>query len=691
MFLRKLLLLCALLPAIPAFCQDSVYAITDSTFVLEEAVIEGYSYNRNILEVPLAVGSLRSADLQRFNDISFLPAINTIPGARMEERSPGSYRLSLRGSAIRSPFGVRNVKLYWNGLPLTDPGGNTYINVLDFNSVDELEVVKGPGSSIYGAGTGGVLLLKSNAENRNKVEASVTTGSYGLLGYGLKGIAHNGKATVKLLHSHVESDGYREQTAMTRDVFQGLAEIHTDDDRSLSANFIYSDLSYQTPGALTLQQFNIDPTKARPAGGPNPGAIEQKAAIYNQTFYGGIHHRIERKKWSNETGIYGSFTNLKNPAIRNFERRSEQSFGARTNTTYQFKRGRLNFGGEYQHGFSPINVYDNAQGKTAALQSADEITTSTYFAFVQSEFFLPKDFFLTVGGSINKLRIDFVRLSTTPSEKGETDFDPVLSPRIALLKKINQGLSLYTSYSVGFSPPTTQEIYPSTGAFYTDLKPEKGRNIEVGMKGKFFAEKFEADITAYHFTLDNTIVIRRTDDNAEYFENAGNTLQRGLEAKLSWTEKFESSFLTSLKIWSAYTLSHYTFDNYMKDTFENNTKNSIDLSGNMLTGTPPHAVVCGLDVITSLGLYTHITFNYVDELPLDDENRNYANGYKLLGGRFGYKQLWKHFQLDVFGGVDNVLDATYSLGNDLNAIGGRYYNAAPGINFYTGVKTGWIF
>ena len=42
--------------------------------------------------------------------------------------------------------------------------------------------------------------------------------------------------------------------------------------------------------------------------------------------------------------------------------------------------------------------------------------------------------------------------------------------------------------------------------------------------------------------------------------------------------------------------------------------------------------------------------------------------------------------LDAFGGIDNAFDKVYSLGNDLNAIGGRYYNAAAPRNFYVGLK-----
>ena len=67
------------------------------------------------------------------------------------ERSPGSYRLSVRGSLLRSPWGVRNVKVYMDEFPLTDAGGNTYLNLIDTRSINRIEVLKGPHGGLFGA------------------------------------------------------------------------------------------------------------------------------------------------------------------------------------------------------------------------------------------------------------------------------------------------------------------------------------------------------------------------------------------------------------------------------------------------------------------------------------------------------------------------------------------------------------
>src|ERR1044071_9056432 len=107
------------------------------------------------MQVAAPVAVISTAQLSRFTNTTILPALNSNPGIRMEERSPGSYRLNIRGSSLRSPFGVRNVKTYYDDIPYTDPGGNTYLNQLGFYNIQSIEVIKGPGSSLYGAGTGG--------------------------------------------------------------------------------------------------------------------------------------------------------------------------------------------------------------------------------------------------------------------------------------------------------------------------------------------------------------------------------------------------------------------------------------------------------------------------------------------------------------------------------------------------------
>ena len=122
----------------PGFLSDS-----SDTRPLHEVVVKAYEQNRKLIDVGAPVAVVTKASLDRFNNSSILSAMNLTPGVRMEERSPGSYRLNIRGSSIRSPFGVRDIKIYYNEIPLTDPGGNTYLNELGFYNFQSLEVITG--------------------------------------------------------------------------------------------------------------------------------------------------------------------------------------------------------------------------------------------------------------------------------------------------------------------------------------------------------------------------------------------------------------------------------------------------------------------------------------------------------------------------------------------------------------------
>lgn len=666
----------------------------DSSRLLEAVVIEAYETDRKLNEVPASVGLLKTEDLQRFNNTSVLPAVNILPGVRMEERSPGSYRFSIRGSSLRSPFGVRNVKVYWNGLPFTDGGGNTYLNLLDFSAVGSLEVIKGPGGSLYGAGTGGVLLIKSPQVTGNQIQAGTVVGSYGLQRYLLGAQMKNENVSANLQFAHHASDGYREQSALKRNAFNADVKFRAGQKGTLTSTLIFSNLFYETPGALNKAQYDANPEQARPPSNM-PGAVEAKAAVTNETTFGGIVYDHDwNNQWATTLGLYGGYSAFENPAIRNYEVRDETNWGMRAHTIYRLFRsqssigGKLAFGGEYQYLKSPITVFDNdGQGNPGGVQVKDEVVSRSGLFFAQGDLEFPGGWFVTVGASINFLDYDFLRLEPLPAIAQERAFDAVVSPRLAALKKFSETISIFASYSDGFSPPSLAEVRPSTNTFSTSLKAESGSNLELGVRGNLVDGRLSYDVVLYDFRLRNTIVLRRDADEADYFVNAGKTSQRGLEGVVAYNF-MDDSDATLLKIWASYAYQDYVFRDYAVV--------DEDFSGNKLTGIAPHTFSSGLDAAFLKKFSANFTLNYVDKIPVNDANSVYATGYLLVGLRAGWKTTFgqKHL-LGIFAGADNLLDEKYSLGNDLNAFvapglnpvtAGRYYNAAMHRNFYAGLN-----
>jgi iron complex outermembrane receptor protein len=649
---------------------------------VKEVIIQAYTSGRPIKETPAAIGTFNGSDLSRFNPVSILSAVNTIPGIRMEERSPGSYRFSIRGSLLRSPFGVRNVKVYLNGLPLTDAGGNTYINLIDNNSIQSAEIIKGPGGSLYGAGTGGVVLLNSPRNADPSIELSSSIGSYGLFRHQLSASFKAKKLNTTLRYSEQRYAGYRDQSEMKRHAFTGDFTFLLNEKNTISATLLFTSLYYQTPGGLNLAEYNDNARRARPAAGPFHSAADQKAAVKNNTPFTGLTFEHEwNSKWISRLSVVGAYSDFKNPAIRNYEARNETNAGLRNENLLDFQgkkiSGRFTFGTELQQIISPVKVYGNRGGKRDTLQTNDLLRASIGSLFSQIDLTLSEKLILTLGGSLSSLKYNFERRYPGANVKQTKNFNPVFSPRIALLRKLTPNFSAYTNMSRGFSPPSLAEVRPSTNTFNSTLQSESGTNYEIGTRGNF--KQLTFDLTAYLFNLNNTLVIRHDNTGADYFINAGKTRQKGIEAFVAWTIMSKpNSFISKLKIWSSYTLNNYHFVNYQSG--------DTDLSGNRVTGVPPVVVVSGIDIGVLKKLFISVTSNYTDHIALVDNNSIYAAEYYLFGSRLSYRSAIGKNVLEIFAGIDNAFDRKYSLGNDLNAAGGRYFNVAPGRNYYGGVN-----
>ncbi|MFT3825748.1 MAG: TonB-dependent receptor plug domain-containing protein [Chitinophagaceae bacterium] len=668
------------------FCTVLTYAQTtgDTSKSLPQVTIQAFGQNRQLKEVSGAINIISANELERFSNTSLLPAVNTTPGVRMEERSPGSYRLNVRGTSLRSPFGVRNVKVYWNGIPFTDPGGNTYLNQLGFSNVHSLEIIKGPAGSLYGAGTGGVVLLNSLPDNRPAgVDVGYQYGSFQQHNINAQVRTGNEEHRDVFSYSHLQSDGYREHTSMRRDVATWETHIKTSEKQQLSASVLYGNLYYQTPGALTKAEYASNPKAARPAAGAFPSADGAKAAIYQQTFLAGITHDYRfSDAFRNQTVVYGAFSLVKNPTFRNYEKRTEPHFGGRTVFTWERNLERNNLqvllGGEAQQGYFNTKTYQNKNGNPDTLQTDDDINNRIISGFVQADLQLFFGLAVNAGVSINQSAITITRLSVPSFVPVKKTYNSEWAPRLAISQKVLKNTLLYVSVAKGFSPPATQEILPSTSVISTGLQAEHGVNYEAGIKSNLLQQRLYIEVNAFWYQLKNAIVQRRDASNADYFINAGSTRQRGIESQASYQLLNSSKgFFTSACIRSAYTYYHFRYHDFKQI--------ANDFSGKKLPGAATNTFSAGIDAATRPGLYTNITWFYSDPVALNDANTDIASSYNLLGGRIGWRKTCKKIMLDIFAGADNLFNVTYSLGNDINATGGRYYNTAPGANYFAGV------
>ena len=663
-------------------------AKTDSAKRLDIVTVKGYLSDQPLLSVPASVSTLSPEQLKTQPGNSMVPAMNTIPGVRMEERSPGSFRLAIRGSLIRSPFAVRDVKTYFDEIPLTDAGGNTYLGSIDVNSINSIEVLKGPDGSLFGANSGGVVLLNAiNPNAGNFASVGTNAGSYGLFHENAAVQNQTGNNLVNINQSYQRYDGYRQNSAMHKDYLQIEDRLKYAGNDQLKFLGFYSNLYYQTPGGLTLAQEQADPTDARLATKTSGSAQDLKAAIFDKMLFGGLVNEVHiTDKLRNVLTVFGGHVDFTNPSFTTYEHRIENTYGLRTyfelfsgeqKTNFYWK---LNLGGEWEQTNSAVGDYGNNHGAPDTTQTQDNINTNQHFIFTRFEGHIYKKLQVEAALSLNNYDYWFENLYPL-KQTGYTKrpFNAELMPRLALSYQITNDFIWRATLSRGYSTPATGEVRGTDHIINPTLQAQDGYNYETGFRLRDKHERFLLDASVFYYRLNNAIVQLEHADGSTYYTNVGGTNQPGLEVYFTgWLiQKNTSSFVRGLQFNQSYTLDKFTFRDY-----QDPTKN---YSGNNLTGVPRQDIVSSFTILFPKGFYFLSQYSFTDSAPLNDANTIYVGSYNLLGSKAGWKCLLNHkTEIEIFAGVDNLLNTHYSLGDDLNAALNRFYNPAALRNYYGG-------
>ncbi|MFN4008274.1 MAG: TonB-dependent receptor [Chitinophagaceae bacterium] len=666
--LRKCIFLLILFSKLAtAQTSDTLTVNEDTTF---NVIVSGFSTQTRWLQTAAAISTKSQAQLQPFCYINQLtPVLNSIAGVCAEERSPGSIRIAIRGSSLRSPFGVRNVKMYWAHLPLTDAGGNTYANLLHLQQVQQIEVIKGASGSLYGSGTGGVIVLQPKALPANQpIQIMATAGNLSLQQYTLQAGTQVGNKSLHLVSSFLRSNGYRVQTAQQRADILLHGQINT---QSTKYTYLlaHTNYHYETPGGLTLQQVMANPQQARPAAGNLPSAQTQQTGVKNSTTYMGVQAVTQLQPWLEQVvALAVSNTNFQNPFITNYEKRNENNIQLRYMLTAKRQWQQLSIQGhigtEQQWQKSNINNYQNNSGTAGAPQFEDAVRTlqQSVFTQVQAQY-RPWQFVMAVSSNITRYQYqrNFPNIIPTTNYR----LASVIAPRWSVLYQLARQHTIYATAAKGFAPPTLAEFRASDNNFNTALQAEQGWMYELGYKTTLW-QQLKASVAAYQFAVNNGIVRQLNNNGAEYFINSNQLLQPGIEAEIEGNIAYKSGII---RYWCTAAYQPYTFKQYRIGS------NIFD--GNTITGTPLHLVTIG--GIIPYGKYELLTqYRYVSKQYLNDANTVAApaNHQLLCQLQYTFTVRTTLQQLAIY--LIHGIGQPFVLGYDINAAGNRFYNpAAP--------------
>ncbi len=675
---------------------------------MEALTVVGYSNKRNNLSTPASVGIAKIA--QHYGDgSSFQNAFNSVSGVSLDSRGyGGSTRLNIRGSFFRTPTTIRNVKMYWRGIALTSADGQSPIEMVDPSSIANVNILKGPGSGVWGNGTGGVVLFNPFMLNQSVyARASYDQGEFGYNKSVFQaGVSKNG-FSLMVSQINQETNGYRDQEANNKE--QTLLEFSANTKRWKHYVMAMRYKGYwELPGAISTAQIAVDPRQASAFSIANNAHVDRARDMvgYSGEFISKKNFLLELSAnlfQTEKINPYGTST-----VTNGFKDESAVGKGQRAVLSKSFELNKDGFflfkfkssiGQEIQLENFQINETGLVNAESDGILKYNfnvDYVTSNFFYLLEAE--IGKRWFANASVGLNNTRSHITGTSKDAAQQmvivdARTNANPNgrLYPNMGasyLLAKSKEKGDWYAfaNYSTGSSAPTIFEQYDyEAQALNADLKNEFARNVEFGVKGA--GKLWFAELSIYNQQIFDAIVPNEELFNGYYptYANAGKLLQQGLEvsARRSW--EFEK---IRVGAWTSGSWTNYQLLN--------------ESGAGRMPGMPLAQCNGGLNFGFNRGFGVAVTNQWTDKAPLNSSQtewspaRNVVNSELTYGHSFikvdevaGDFDLVKRVRslgsINFNAGVNNLLNTTYTTFYQLNGAGGRFFNPMPRRNFYSGI------
>ncbi|MGB5321409.1 TonB-dependent receptor [Lutimonas sp.] len=665
---------------------------------LAEVIIKSSHFQSELKEVSAAV-SVISENLIKSNDgINIAPIINSVPGVYMHNGTLNTNRITIRGIGSRNLFGTSKIRAYYEDIPLTNGSGETTIEDIELQGIARMEILKGPSSSLYGAGLGGSIQLIADKGlfSKQSLQSAYTFGSYGLQKFWINTNLGNKTNAAKLTYSNTQIDGYRENNKLNRQTITLASNHYLNDKNNLNilANFI--DLKAFIPSSLNEDDYINDPTKAAFTWAQSKGFED-----YSKFLLGLSWQHEYNQKSKQVSSIFASLLDSYEARPFNILEQGTNAIGLRTrfiqNTHLWQKDFQWTAGLEFFNDLNLLKTYENlyqdyppGTGSVQGVLLSDFKENRSYFnLFMEAKYHLSPKFLIDFGLNLNQTAYTLYDYFNQGNDdfSGDYRFDAILSPKIGLNYQLGENSMVFATVSHGFSPPKLEETLLPDGLINNNIQPETGWNYEIGSRGKVVKNIFNYEISLYLMDIKNLLVARRIGDDQFIGVNAGNTIHKGIEIVLNYFLINKENLQLSHS--NSFSLNDYTFKDF-QDLDE-------DYSGNDLTGVPDKTFYSQLNLNTSFGLYAFLNYQYIGDIPLRDDNSIYADSYQLVNLKTGYsKELGKHMLLDAQIGINNVFDEKYASMLQINAgsFGNntpRYYYPGNPLNYYASINLKYSF
>ncbi|MFV5363020.1 TonB-dependent receptor [Acinetobacter oleivorans] len=675
--------------------------LTQDVTVLPTLHVEATRTDTTYLQTPASVFRIDAPPVDTSSQVNLTEVVKGIPSLQLRNREnyAQDLQLSMRGFGARSTFGVRGIRLYVDGIPATMPDGQGQTSNIDLSSLDHVEVLTGPFSSLYGNSSGGTILTSTKeGQGKDSIELSYSGGSHDKSRAGLVlqgGAKGANEPSYVISSSYFDTDGYREHSGAEKVLNNAKLSWNLNDGSKINWITNYVKIHADDPQGLTHDQWNANPKQQVPflkqfnvrkdieqtqTGVTWSKPINDKNELYAMAYLG---NRQVTQYQSIPKSTQDASINHAGGVI-DFER---DYYGADfrwtgkellPNTTLSVGVA-LDAMDEDRKGFENFNLVNGqpSYGVKGNLRRDEDNTLWNIDPYLQASWqFLPTwrlDTGVRYSNVHYKSKDNYL---SNGDDSGKTDYDKVL-PSAALSWQILPELMAYVSYAKGFETPTfTEMAYRPDGesGFNFDLTASTSDTYETGLKSQNQFGDFT--LAVFQTKTKDDIVSAGNSNGRSTFRNADKTLREGVE--FAWNKKLWRDLTAT----ASYTYLDATFD---ADIPALGSIAQIP-SGNAIPGIAKNQAYASLAWQPSHGLYGGVDVHYMDKVYVNDTNSDAAPSYSVTSANVGYAWVMGDWKVNSFARVDNLFDKNYAGSVIVNDGNGRYFEPADGRNWSAGLR-----
>jgi iron complex outermembrane receptor protein len=661
--------------------------------VLDPVVVTATRSAQRSFDVPASIDVIEGETIRDGQ-----PAINLsdplvrVPGVFAANRNnyAQDLQISSRGYGSRATFGVRGVRLYQDFIPATMPDGQGQTGSFSLLSAKSIEVLRGPFSTLYGNASGGVIsVFTEDPAASPLLEGTLSLGSFTTYNVGVKASGTAGPLGYVVAANRFDTDGYRQHSAAQRELVNAkLVYAPTGQTRVTLIGSSQHQPDSQDPLGLTQAQVEADPRQADPAA-----LLFDTRKTVNQVQGGvAVEHDFSDKATVRVTG-YGGTRQIgqylalsgigptSSGGVVNLDR-DYGGVGARLilRGDWAGTPWTLTVGADGDRMRETRQGFVNNNGQQGALRRDEDDTVASVDAYAEITWSALS--WLSVTGGVRTSRVkyesdDHYVVGPNPDDSGSRTYTNT-SPIAGVVWHASRTLNVYASYGQGFETPTFAELaYRPVGAgLNLALDPATSKSVEAGIKW-LPAPNQRVNLALFAADTDQEIVVNAATGGRTTYRNAGKTRRRGFEAV--WDADLGRGIM-----------AHANYS-YLKATFADSFQTGLPPvevpAGARLPGVPPQQAF-GVVTWTPGGFHgfsAAAEVQHVGRVYANDRNTASAPAYTIGNARVSFTQTSGKVRFTEYVRVNNIADVSYIGSVIVGDTNGRYFEPAPGRNWFAGV------